>query len=76
MTEHFNVKKKKMPEDLITYPEAARQKGYKNSSAISQLIRRGHIRRYDLHGRPFVSLSEVMAYEPEKPGPKSRKAGN
>jgi hypothetical protein len=59
-----------MPNDLITLNEAARLRGYGDSSAISQLIRRGHIRRYEAYGKPLVSRSEVEKYEPVKPGPK------
>jgi hypothetical protein len=54
-----------LPEDLITLGDAARLKGYKDSSAINQLIRRGRIQRYEVYGKPLVSRSEVNAYNPD-----------
>lgn len=77
VTELLQVKKKKekMPDDLITLAQAAKLKGYKSASAISQLIRRGHIRRYEQFEKPLVSQSEVLTYEPVKPGPKPKASG-
>jgi hypothetical protein len=66
------VKTEKMPKDLITLTEAAALRGYNDSSAINQLIRRGHIKRYEMYGKPLVSRSEVENYVPTKPGPKSK----
>ncbi len=59
-----------MPDDLITLDKAAELRGYSDSSAISQLIRRGHINRYELYGKPLVSRAEVKSYKPVRPGPK------
>jgi hypothetical protein len=63
------MKKKEAPADLITLAEAAELRGYSDSSAINQLIRRGHINRYEMYGKPLVSRSEVLAYQQGKPGP-------
>lgn len=62
------VKNTKMPKDLITLDEAAELRGYKDTSAIIQLIRRGRITRYEMYGKPLVSRSEVLKYEPSKGG--------
>jgi hypothetical protein len=61
-----------MPDDLITLNDAARLRGYSDSSAVSQLIRRGYIRRFEMYGKPLVSRSEVENYVPTKPGPKPK----
>lgn len=61
-------RKKDMPDDLITLGAAARLRGYKDASAIGQLIRRGHVRRYEAYGKPLVSRSEVLGYVPDKGG--------
>ena len=55
-----------LPNDLITLGDAAKLKGYADSSAINQLIRRGRIQRYEFYGKPLVSRSEVLAYNPEE----------
>lgn len=55
-----------MPDDLITLGDAARLKGYADSSAINQLIRRGRVQRYEVYGKPLVSKSEVIAYDPDE----------
>lgn len=62
----------KLPDDLITLNEAAELRGYADSSAINQLIRRGRINRYEVYGKPLVSRSEVEKYVPVKPGPKPK----
>ncbi len=63
--------KRQTPKDLITLDEAARVRGYADSSGISQLIRRGHVRRFEMYGKPLVSRSEVEKYTPTKPGRKT-----
>lgn len=64
-----------MPNDLITLTEAAELRGYTDASAINQLIRRGHVRRYEMYGKPLVSRSEVLKYSPSKGG-RGKRAGN
>ena len=55
-----------LPDDLMPLGDAAKLKGYVDSSAINQLIRRGRIRRYEVYGKPLVSQSEVLAYNPDE----------
>lgn len=62
----------KSDEDLITQAEAARLRGV-TRSAIGYLITNGRLTVYEKFGLPFVSRSEVLAYKPEKPGPKTGK---
>ena len=64
-----------MPEDLLTYKDAAAVAGYADASAISRLVGRGHIGVYERYGRKLVSRSEVLAYNPTR-GKRPRKAGN
>lgn len=61
------MKKKKVPEDLITLPEAAALRGV-GVSAVSRLISRGRIQSYEMFGRKLVSKSELKAYRPAKGG--------
>lgn len=60
------------PGDLITYKDAADLRGYADSSAISRLVARGHLRKFEKYGKPLVSKAEVKAYRPGKPGPKPK----
>jgi hypothetical protein len=62
MKKHGN----ELPNDLVTLGDAAKLKGYADSSAINQLIRRGRIQRYEVYGKPLVSRSEVLAYNPDE----------
>jgi hypothetical protein len=70
------MKKKKaeaMPDDLVTLNEAADLRGYADSSAVSRLIERGHLRVFEKYGRKLVSAAEVKAYKPSKGGRRSTK---
>jgi hypothetical protein len=61
-------KEEKMPDDLITLNEAAALRRYRDVSAISRLITRGHLQVYEKYGRKLVSKAEVKAYKPSKGG--------
>jgi excisionase family DNA binding protein len=61
-------------EDLITISEAAEIRGA-SVSAISHLVRRGRLRSVERFGKTLVYRSDVQAFEPEKPGPKTEKKG-
>lgn len=56
------------PDDLITQAEAARLRGV-TRSAIGYLISKDRLTVYERFGVPFLSRSEVMNYQPLKPGP-------
>ncbi|MDT5157558.1 MAG: hypothetical protein QOH51_1915 [Acidobacteriota bacterium] len=56
-------------EDLITQAEAARLRGV-TRSAITYLVTQGRLGTYERFGVTFVSRSEVLNYEPQKPGPR------
>jgi hypothetical protein len=58
----------KRDEDLITLTEAAELRGYKDVSAISQLVRRKRLRSVERFGKTLVYRSEVLAFEPSKGG--------
>jgi hypothetical protein len=58
-------------EDLITQAEAARLRGV-TRSAITYLIAQGRLKTHERYGVPFLSRAEVLAYEPQKPGPKPK----
>jgi excisionase family DNA binding protein len=57
-----------MPEDLITYTEAAALLNYNGVSGVNRLVERGRLRRYEMFGKPLVSRAEVKAYKPSKGG--------
>lgn len=57
--------------DLISQAEAARLRGV-SRQAISNLVRRGKLKTYDVAGRQLLRKSEVMNYE-MKPGGRPRK---
>jgi hypothetical protein len=63
-------------DDLMTQSEAARLRGV-TRAAIGYLIQQGRLRTRELFGRRLVYRSEVEAFTPGKPGPKTkvRKAG-
>jgi hypothetical protein len=63
------VKKSELLE-LISQAEAARLRGV-TREAIYNLVRRGRLRTKKVLDRTWLYRSEVMAYEREKPGPKS-----
>lgn len=56
--------------DLITQTEAASLRGVSLAS-INELIKRGRLRIKEVFGKRLVYKSEVLAFEKEKPGPKS-----
>jgi hypothetical protein len=60
--------------ELITLTEAAKLRGYKDVSAISQLVRRGRLRSAERFGKTLVYRSEVLAFEPSKGGRPSKQA--
>ena len=55
-------------DELITLSEAAELRGYKDVSAISQLVRRGRLRSTERYGKTLVYHSEVLAFKPSKGG--------
>jgi hypothetical protein len=54
--------------ELITLTEASEIRGYKDVSAISQLVRRGRLRSTERYGKTLVYRSEVLAFEPQSGG--------
>lgn len=60
--------------DLITQSEAARARGV-TRSAIAYLIAQGRLNTHERFGLRLVSRREVLAYEPQKPGPKAQTNG-
>jgi hypothetical protein len=66
------------PDDLITYRDAARLRGYSPESgvsAVSRLVTRGRLASYEKFGRKLVSRAEVLAFKPLPAGRKPGKAG-
>jgi excisionase family DNA binding protein len=72
----MNKQKKRVGEnemdDLITQSEAAKLRGVSLPS-INELVRRGRLRTKEVLGKKLVYRSEVLAFEKERPGPKSEK---
>ncbi len=58
--------------DLISQAEAARMRGV-TTAAISDLIKRGRLRTFELAGKVLLYRSEVKSFEGEKGG-RGRKA--
>jgi hypothetical protein len=58
--------------DLVTQSEAAKLRGVSLPS-INELVRRGRLRTKEVFGKKLVYRSEVLAFERERPGPKSEK---
>jgi excisionase family DNA binding protein len=56
--------------DLISQAEAARLRGV-TRAAIRDLIRRNRLRSISVGGRELVYKREVLAFEKDKPGPKT-----
>ena len=54
-------------QDLITPAEAARLRGV-TRSAITDLVKRGRLRTYEIGGRSFLYRSEVESFTPEITG--------
>jgi hypothetical protein len=61
-------KKEDVPNDLITYTEAAGLLGYNDVSGVSKLVSRSRLCGYEMFGKPLVSKAEVKAYRPSKGG--------
>jgi hypothetical protein len=59
-------------DDLITQTEAARLRGV-SRAAIRSLVQRRRLKTVEIAGRPLVYRSEVLAFEKDKPGPKTAK---
>lgn len=67
--------KKAEPDDLITFKEAAKLRGYSEASgvsAVSRLVTRGRLAVYEKFGRKLVSRAEVRAFKPQTAGRKPR----
>lgn len=65
-------------EDWITQLEAAELRGVA-VQVVNNWVRRGRLRTTERYGKTLVSRGDVLAYEPQKPGPKpktGRTAGN
>lgn len=58
-------------EDFVTVSEAAKLRGV-TRAAIHALVNRGRLRSVDMFGRMLLYRGEVLAFEKEKPGPKSQ----
>ena len=56
--------------DLITIQQAADLRKVKRAS-IYELIYRGRLEAIDIAGRKFVRRSDILAFEKERPGPKT-----
>ena len=55
--------------DLISQSDAAALRGV-SRAAIGYLVANGRLRHREVLGRKFVYRSEVLLFEPGKPGPK------
>jgi excisionase family DNA binding protein len=53
--------------DWVTQAEAARLRNV-SRQAIARLVRNGRLRTLDIGGRAFVNRSDVLAFEPHRPG--------
>jgi hypothetical protein len=60
--------------NIVSQASAARKLGI-SRAAVAHLIRRGRLRTVEIDGIPYVHLSDVLAFERQKPGPKSRAQG-
>ncbi|HEX3560326.1 MAG TPA: hypothetical protein VHU19_14055 [Pyrinomonadaceae bacterium] len=70
------AKKNEMPDDLITFQEAADLRGYSDVSAVTRMVARTGMRVYEKYGRKLLSRSEVKSYRPAKGGrPATKKGG-
>jgi hypothetical protein len=58
-------------DDLITLQEAAEIRG-RTTAALSELVRRGRLRSYEMFGRKLVSRREVEAFEDSRGWPKGK----
>lgn len=61
-------------DDMVTVQDAANQKGV-SRARVHQWISEGRLNKEQRYGRTVVSLSEVMALEELKRGPKAGKKG-
>ena len=62
-------------DDLITLQEAALIRG-RTTAALSELVRRGRLRSYEMFGRKLVSRREVEAFEDSRGWPKGKTRKN
>jgi excisionase family DNA binding protein len=53
--------------DLISQAEAARLRGVSRSS-INELVQKGRFKIYMIGGRPLLSRTEVLNFEPDPGG--------
>ena len=59
------------PKDLTTQKEAAITAGV-TLATLHERIKRGQVVVYEKFGKRLVSLKQVLAYEPDKRGPKPK----
>ena len=62
-------------DDWITQLEAAELRGVA-VQVVNNWVRRGRVRTKELYGKVLVSRGDVLAYEPQKPGPKPNSKAN
>jgi hypothetical protein len=55
--------------DFVSQATAARMLGV-SRAAVANLIKRGRMRTEEIDGRPYVYKSDVINFQPQKPGPK------
>jgi predicted DNA-binding protein (UPF0251 family) len=60
--------------DLITQADAARLRGV-SRAAISELVSRGRFKIYEVAGRPLLSKTEVLNFEPDPGGRRPNRNG-
>jgi hypothetical protein len=61
-------------DNWITQLEAAELRGVA-VQVVNNWVRRGRIRAKQRYGKVLVSHGDVLAYEPQKPGPKPKAGG-
>jgi hypothetical protein len=55
--------------DFVSQATAARMLGI-SRAAVADLIKRGRMRTEKIDGVPYVYVSDVINFQPQKPGPK------
>lgn len=73
MAKRTTIELSKELADLISQSEAATLRGV-SRAAIGYLVANGKLRHREVLGRKFVYRSDVLSFEPGKPGPKVVKA--
>jgi biotin operon repressor len=58
-----------LEEDFVSQATAARMLGI-TRAAVADLIKRGRLRTKKIAGRPHLYKSDVINFQPQKPGPK------